>query len=258
MSAIQFTDADRDERGFVKAHQEPRSLADLLPQVAPVAAPASRKPTNIEQALIGVALLIVFALAVWRVSFSEDAAPASLPRIPTAVPVATQTRGDAVLPPSPIPARMLPAYSAPGVPLGQIEATRAITPVAHFGADWIAYRDGSGLVWLRASDWPRLAITGPDLAPQPTPEVAVVVPEAAAALPEPTQCAEVAVAGKESRSCGTEDLSMLQERARQLWVAAYGGNTGIVATPSPQPWQRTQAIQDHLANEHMPTPEATP
>jgi len=61
---------------------------------------------------------------------------------------------------------MVSAYAAPdGLLLGQIESTRQITPVAHYGTIWIAYQDGAGLVWLRSSDRPDLALAGPDLAP---------------------------------------------------------------------------------------------
>lgn len=63
--------------------------------------------------------------------------------------------------------RTISAYAAPGGPLlGPIEITRQITPIAHYGADWVqADVAGSGRVWLRWRDMPSLAITGPDLAP---------------------------------------------------------------------------------------------
>src|SRR5439155_780403 len=114
---------------------------------------------------------------------------------------------------------------------------RPLTPTAHYGNDWIqADVAGSGLVWLRRSDSPDLAIVGPDLAPVPTARPAPVVATPRAPdppPPQPTQCADVGVAGKESRSCGTEDLGVLQERAKQIWIDAFGGNVGIVTTPTP-------------------------
>jgi hypothetical protein len=73
----------------------------------------------------------------------------------------------------------LPAFAAPDVELGQIEATRAITPVAHLGSAWIqADVQGSGRVWLKASDWPALAIVGQDLALHAAPAPAVFEPPA--------------------------------------------------------------------------------
>lgn len=65
--------------------------------------------------------------------------------------------------------RTIGAYASPdGVLLGQIEEDREIVPVAHYGDAWVqADVAGSGLVWLRASDVPHLALTGPDLAPAP-------------------------------------------------------------------------------------------
>jgi hypothetical protein len=136
---------------------------------------------------------------------------------------------------------MLPAYSAPDVPLGPIEATRAMTPTAHYGQDWIqAVVTGSGRIWLRAADWPTLAIVGPDLAPRAAPAApaaapAVFVP-AATTPPSPpaTQCAEQGIPGKMVSVCGTDDLSALEAQAKETWIATYGGNVGIVGTPSPQ------------------------
>lgn len=228
MASIQFTEADRDDRGFVKAPaQGPRSLADLLPPIGTPATPAQQRPASkAEQALLLMVALIVIGIAIYRFGFSGDA-----PAPPASVPVATQTGGGAVLTPSPIPAVLRQAYSAPDVPLGQIEATRAITPVAHFGMDWIAYRDGNGLVWLRASDWPQLPIIGPDLAPPPTP--AYVAP-AATPPPPPPPCAQAGVPGKMVEVCDYAELSVLEARAKEQWLSTYGGNIGVISTPSPQ------------------------
>lgn len=78
---------------------------------------------------------------------------------PTAAPAPTSE-------PAALP-RTIGAYAAPdGLLLGQIEETRQIIPVAHYGSGWIqADVSGSGIVWLRASDVPELALVGPDLAP---------------------------------------------------------------------------------------------
>lgn len=239
-TSIQFAPADRDDRGFVKAPappDEPRSLADLLPTPQSIQADARRKPTSkFEQALLAIVALITIGIFAWRLGFGGEARPAA----PLDAPATTQTSGDSTAMPSPIPVAMRSAYSAPDVPLGQIEATRAITPVAHFGMDWIqAIVQGSGRIWLRASDWPDLAIVGPDLAPPPAriaapaPTAAVYAPEPTAP-PPPTQCAEQGIAGKMVSACGTGDLSSLEEQAKEQWIAAYGGNIGIVGTPSPQ------------------------
>jgi len=237
-TSIRFSEADRDERGFVKVPPatEPRSLADLLPTPQSIQANAQQRPASrAEQALLLIVALIVIAIAAWRFGVGGEVAPQSRP----AAPAATQTRGDVTLTPSPPPAVLLPAYSAPDVPLGPIESTRAITPTAHFGDDWIqAIVSGSGKVWLRAADWPSLAIVGPDLAPRPTPipaaaPAAPFVPEATPP-PPPPPCARAGVAGKMVEVCDYAELSALEAQAKAKWIEQYGGNVGIVGTPSPQ------------------------
>lgn len=240
MASIQFTDADRDEKGFVAVpprNPEPRSLADLLPPIPllPDQTIHRQPPTRTEAAaMIGLGLLLLALLAyLWA---SGDARPPAPPHLPAAAPASSPQHGDGVAAPSPIPAappavagRLLIAFAAPdGQPLGAIESTRAITPTAHYGDDWIqADVAGSGLVWLRASDAPELAITGPDLEPRPAPVAAPV------AAPAPPPCAEAGVPGKMVQVCGYEALSALEAQAKQQWIEAYGGNIGTVATPSP-------------------------
>jgi hypothetical protein len=242
-TSIQFGPADRDDRGFVKAPtppQEPRSLADLLPTSQSIQADAQRPAppramSKTEQALLAIVLLLAIGFFAWRIRSSGDVAPPS----EADRPAATQTSGGSATQPSPIPA-MLPAYSAPDVPLGPIEATRAMTPTAHYGQDWIqAMVQGSGRIWLRASDWPSLAIVGPDLAPPPARAAApapaaapaVFVPEATTPPPPPPPCAQAGVPGKMVEVCGDGDLDAL---AKEKWIATYGGNVGVVSTPSPQ------------------------
>lgn len=83
------------------------------------------------------------------------------------------------------PERTVDAYAAPdGLLLGQIETTREIIPVAHYGSAWVAYQDGAGLVWVRAADAPGVALTGPDLAPARGPTVSNDPP---AVAPEPSK-----------------------------------------------------------------------
>lgn len=249
MASIQFTDADRDERGFVAVpapsrNPEPRSLADLLPAVAaPPDQTIKRSPaTKTELASMIVTALLFVGLFAWLWRSGVDPRPAPQPR-----PAATQASGDSAAKPSPIPAtpfavagRLLIAFASPdGFILGAIESTRAITPTAHYGDSWIqADVHDSGLVWLRASDAPDLAIVGPDLAPRrpapAAPAVAPLIPAATDPPPPPTQCAEVGIPGKMVSSCGYEDLGTLEAQAKQKWIDTYGGNIGTVATPSPQ------------------------
>lgn len=181
MAAIHFTDEDRDEQGFVKvpAPAEPRSLADLLPKPESIRKDAQRitrqKFTRGEMAaLAAVALMAAFVLLYAWSTPTAPQAPVQLRTQPTAQIMPTPVPATPV--PTVPPVAMLPAFAAPnGVQLGTIEVTRTIVPVAHFGSDWIqADVSGSGRIWLRASDWPALAVVGPDLAPKPAPVVADV------------------------------------------------------------------------------------
>jgi hypothetical protein len=242
MASIQFTDADRDDQGFV-AVPAPRSLADLLPAVAaPADQTITRTPiTKAEWVSMIVTALLFVGLFAWLI-FSGDAPRSAPPQSPAA----TQTSGDSAAKPSPLPAtpfavagRLLIAFASPdGIVLGAIESTRAITPTAHYGDSWIqADVQGSGLVWLRASDAPDLAVTGPDLAPRrpaAAPQAPALPAEPTSPPLEPTQCAEVGIPGKMASSCGYEDLSTLESQAKQKWIETYGGNIGTVSTPSPQ------------------------
>jgi hypothetical protein len=254
MATIRFTDEDRDERGFVAVpvpprNPEPRSLADLLPSVAapPDQAIKRNPPAKAEVAsMIGLGIFLIALLGyLWSSGDSPRIAP--LPR-----PAATQASRDSAAKPSPLPAtapavagRLLIAFASPdGEVLGAIESTRAITPTAHYGDTWIqADVAGSGLVWLRASDSPDLAIVGPDLSPRrPAAAVPAAAPPSApfvpavptAPPPPPTQCAEAGIPGKMVSSCGYEELSVLEAQAKDKWLATYGGNIGTVSTPSPQ------------------------
>lgn len=250
MASIQFTEADRDERGFVKVPTptptpEPRSLADLLPTPSAIQADAQRAqkrpPTKAEWAsMIGMALLVVALLGyLWAI-------PAAPPRTPATIPATAQASGESVAAPSPLPAatpaavagRLLIAFAAPdGVPLGAIEASRAITPTAHYGADWIqADVAGSGLVWLRAADVPALAITGPDLAPRPTAR-AVVIPATATPEPQPP-CLSAGTDSQIVTVCDWLDPDALALAAKAKWIEKYGGNAGVVTTPTPPDWSR--------------------
>jgi hypothetical protein len=249
-TTLRFTDADRDSdgkiltldqlllssRAAIAAPQAERDdLADLLP---PVAAPADqtiqRRPlTKAELATIAaLGLLLVGLLAyLWA------SAPA-LPAAPPSRPAATRTSGGSAALPSPLPAAppaMRHAYSAPDVPLGMIESTRAITPTAHYGAGWIqADVQGSGRIWLRASDWPELAIVGLDL----TPRKATAAPAVVAPLATPEPQPPCLTAGTGAQVVTVCDWGDLEAEAKAKWIATYGGNAGVVTTPTPQEWNK--------------------
>jgi len=238
MGSVQFTDRDRDDRGFIKAPAEPRSLADLLPAPEPRPQDTARQPLHPRRDIaitsICLLLLALAMLAIW-------------PTRPPTAPAAPASPSAAAGAPTSPPVRathLLVAFAAPnGVILGAIESTRAITPTAHYHDDWIqADVAGSGLVWLRAADMPGIALTGADLAPRPTAEpVYVAAPEPVyVRAPEPVYiapptaepCASAGIPGKMVQVCGSGDLA---SQAQAKWIETYGGNVGIVGQPSPQP-----------------------
>jgi hypothetical protein len=230
MASLQFTDADRDDRGFIKAPAEPRSLADLLPRSADIRQDAKRQRWTRGE----LASLVVVGLCAAFIVIYAWSTPTAPPATPTAVATVQPTSAPTAAPAPPV--RLLAAFASPdGALLGQIEATRAITPVAHFGQDWIqADVAGSGRIWLRAADWPALAIAGPDLAPPTIAPAAPFMPAAATTAPAPPPCAEAGISGKMVQVCGDDSLESLQAQAKAKWIATYGGNVGIISTPSPQ------------------------
>jgi len=238
MASLQFTDADRDERGFVKATAEPRSLADLLPRSADIRQDAKRQRWTRGE----LASLVVVGLCAAFVLIYAWATPTAPPAPPRAAPTTVATSQPTAAPTAALasPVQLLAAFASPdGARLGQIEATRAITPVAHFGQDWIqADVAGSGRIWLRAADWPALAIAGPDLAPPPTPAPALFIPEVTSP-PAPPPCAEAGVTGKMVQVCGDDSLDALQAQAKAKWIEQYGGNVGSGDIhPTPPPWRK--------------------
>jgi len=244
MASIQFTEADRDERGFVKVPAaEPRDLADLLPTPSAIHADAGRvvrqPPTNAEWAAMAALALGLIALVAYLWT-SGDARPVTPPR----APATAQTSGDGSTAPSPPPAtvpatagRLLIAFASPdGDPLGAIESTRLITPTAHYGSDWIqADVAGSGLVWLRQADVPALAIVGPDLAPRPTATAAPYV--APTPVPQPP-CLTAGTGAQTVTICAWLESEQLRIAAANKWIETYGGNVGVVSTPTPQEWNK--------------------
>jgi len=242
MASIQFTEADRDEHGRIKvARDEPRSLADLLPKPSEIRADAARivrqPPTRAEWA----ALIAVALIAAWIAIYAW-----SMPGAPTAREQPRATIMPTLLP-SPLPVtppavagRLLIAFAAPdGLPLGAIESTRAMTPTAHYGSDWIqADVAGSGRIWLRASDMGDLPIVGPDLAPRlssPAPaREAVIAPAAPPTAEKQPPCLTAGTGTQTVTVCDWLEPDQLRIAAAQKWVATYGGNIGTVSTPSPQ------------------------
>jgi hypothetical protein len=136
--------------------------------------------------------------------------------------------------------------------LAPITANQIRRVVGMAGDDWRLVAVGNAQVWITADLLPtgipaadplldltpRRPAAAPVLAERPVVQP-VSVPVAAPIAtdpppPPPTRCAEVGISGKTVSACGTDDLSILQEQAKAQWIQQYGGNTGIVSTPSPQ------------------------
>jgi hypothetical protein len=240
MATVRFTDDDRDSRGFIRLSQPPE---DTTPVVAPSvasppirrAAPAPDKRVAVPRGLIVLASGGLIGLLLIATTIRFGAVPG---RISPRLPASTATVQSST--PAPVAAAtaaapgvaMADAYAAPnGARLGAIEATRAITPTAHYGGDWIqADVQGSGVIWLKASDWPALAIVGPDLAPRPTATARPYV----SPTPEPQPpCLTAGTGAQVVTVCDWLTPEQLNAAAAAKWIATYGGNAGIVTTPTP-------------------------
>jgi hypothetical protein len=237
MATIRFTDQDRDAHGFVKASappQEPRSLADLLPRPAEIKQDARRHSWTRAE-LAGLAVAALCAAFVLIYAWATPPAPPA-PSQPRATPGSTAQPTAAATAAPATPVRLLAAFASPdGLTLGTIEATRPYTVTAHYGDAWVqADVQGSGLIWLRAADLSGVAIVGPDLAPPTIAPLAPFIPETATTAPAPSSCAEAGIAGKMVQVCGDDTLERLQAQAKAKWIEQYGGNIGVISTPSPQ------------------------
>jgi hypothetical protein len=246
-TTLRFTDADRDPDGKIltldqllassrQAIAGPRQAADDVPDPQALPPPhgqarswlaGSARLTPALIAAVLVVLLLLGGVALW---FGRARAPVMTPttdrRPPTAAPAATIV---------PHPIAQFLAFAAPDVPLGMIESTRAITPTAHYGAGWIqADVQGSGRIWLRASDWPELAIVGLDL----TPRKATAAPAVVAPLATPEPQPPCLTAGTGAQVVTVCDWGDLEAEAKAKWIATYGGNAGVVTTPTPQEWNK--------------------
>lgn len=225
MASIQFTEADRDERGFVRA--EPRSLADLLPPVE-----AIKQDVIVHQpltraeiaALVGVALCAVFVLVY---AWATPTAP------PVARPTAQATVQATVVPTIAPTEPALVAYfdyrnTSTAASIDPMHIERV---VGQAGA-WRLVKVGSARVWVEETQVPSGVPVDsplPDLAPRtPIPQAA---PQAPAPPPQVERCAEAGVPGKMVRVCGDGNL---EAQARDTWLATYGGNIGQVGAPTPQ------------------------
>jgi hypothetical protein len=261
MGSMQFTDADRDTRGFIRITPpappvEPpaeRSLADLLPPTpgtGPAAAPRVLALPPRAQ-LAGGALIVVVGLLVLYALFGRggEAIPATSPQsrptappVPATAPAAGVATPAATIAPTPAPTpaaaplarleRAVAAFAAPdGAYLGVIEAGRPYTPLARLGDAWTQIdAEESGRVWIRAAELapdaalPDLATPTPRPVPTSPPAPRVIVREVLAP-PAPTQCAEVSGGGVSVQRCGAASLEQLDAEAKAEWRAKMNGGT---------------------------------
>ncbi len=141
MASIQFTEADRDAKGFIAV--EPRSLADLLPQAIKQDAKRARHtPTRHEiAAIVAVTLALAFVVVyTWQPQATAPANALPLPTAyiapqPTHAPQPTPTIAPTSIP---LPAVVAPVQRAPaaqqdtmavmGAPVEQADTAPAIIP----------------------------------------------------------------------------------------------------------------------------------
>jgi hypothetical protein len=243
MATVRFTDADRDSRGFIRlspptedAAPELETPAALPPMRRATPAPAPRVPMPrglivlISGGLIGLLLIVLtirFGAVPQRIVPSTPlptTAPATAAAAGISTPVPTD---DAVLP----TATPVAGYWSPdGVRAGEIDLTK-ITRVVDVRGPWARIElDGGGLVWME-----RTAVPAALLAAY-TPPTALPIPTRVPPTPEPqVPCLTAGTGTQVVTVCGWGDL---EQQARDKWIETYGGNVGIVVTPSPQEWNR--------------------
>lgn len=167
-----------DPRAAQKLSARKRARQDETPHTPVVR--AGLRQQNMVAAVLGLfAVIGVLALAVSQFSAAplrgvptpERAFDKQAQEAPSAPISAT---------PAPTPApRSVFAYASPdGALLGPIDMTRLVVSVAHYGSAWVAYQDGAGLVWVRSTDVPSVALIGPDLAPHTDLKVSDWTPDA--------------------------------------------------------------------------------
>ncbi len=147
---------------------------------------------------------------------------------------------------------MLDVYGAPNQqPFAQVEGDRVISPIAHYGADWIQAEvsGGAGVVWLRTADLPGIAITGPDLAPkEPPAQTGRGLGDTAPAEPawqppaepapaeehtEPAPAPGMTISPASDPQATPTDLYQPQDRAANLEPSTVDSNPGFDASVEP-------------------------
>lgn len=194
MASIQFTEADRDDRGFVKAPAEPRSLADLLPKPSDIKQDAQRQPWTRKE-LAGLGAVALMALFILIYAWATPTAPTA-PPVPRATAVATAQPTTAPTA-APVGAAALVGFfdytdPATATALTTAQITRVIGTA---GDDWRLVDVGNARVWIAADHVPigiPAANPLPDLAPRrPTPAPSAPAPVAqpvAAPVAVPAPC----------------------------------------------------------------------
>lgn len=172
-----------------RASQRVAAAKRAHPQLDDDDAPLPMRHRPVAQQFVLGIVGVITVVGVLALALSQGGTPSALKTTPAAQAFDTASKTSPTTSPAPTPEataapRTIAAYAAPdGLLLGQIAAERAITPAAHYGSGWIAYQDGAGLVWVRASDRPDLALAGPDLAPAVAPPVPAVVPQTGRGMP---------------------------------------------------------------------------
>jgi|SRR6185503_3161858 len=248
------TNADRNGAGHIRApgfDQEEgtafaAALSDSLAAVGATPAPAvetppapvaSRPRRQLALAAAGVVLVALLVALLATAAPVQPVRPAATPLpVPTALPATPTPAGLPRLP------RALVAFSAPaGEPIGAIEAGRAYTATAVYGASWVQLDiAGSGRLWVRAADVPEAQTAGlPDLAPPPTP-APVPPPAVPAPIVAPEQpTAAPATATPLPTANGTATVQAIQARLDATSTSVYATAAALGVPGGVTPWTRT-------------------
>jgi hypothetical protein len=246
-TTLRFTDADRGPDGKIltldqllassrQAIAGPRVAADDVPDPQALPPPQGQARSwlagsaRLTPALIAAVLVVLLlgGVALW---FGRARAPVMTPttdrRPPTAAPAATIV---------PHPIAQFLAFAAPDVqrwePLRQRARSRRRRIMGSAGSRPTSPAAvGSGCV---SADWPGLPIVGPDL----TPRKATAAPAVVAPPPTPEPQPPCLTAGTGNQTVTVCDWGDLEAEAKAKWIATYGGNTGVVTTPTPQEWNK--------------------
>lgn len=204
-TTMRFTEADRDEAGFIRV----RPLAELLPEPpapaepppaapaeSPAPAPRRRWPAldltsmQLTIAIGGPIGLLLAAALIYLIGAAGSAAPRVAPPAAPTVPASPVPS-----PPVPTTAPPIAAFWAPGGERApDIAAGTVFTPTARYGDTWVAVDlPGGGNVWIGRGDAggrgplpdaiPDLAAPSPAPPPPQSPRVPAAAPAAPAAAP---------------------------------------------------------------------------